>query len=141
MCRHLKEPFVRTPLIRRLTALAAVVAAFVLVVPGSAVAASANITGTTTSSNWVVYSTVRTVSPEWSGTVSLSAHQLLGGTNVSLRLRTPADGPLAGPQHWSFEELHVRKNIVTGLATGVQFQIGACCYSGGSSTWGGYLRW
>jgi hypothetical protein len=120
--------------------IAGAVAAVVLA-PGSAAAASADIQGFSDSGSWVFYLNTRTVTTQYNGDVSIAVNQMLGSFEVSLRLRTPSNGSLSQQRHWFFEtDRFVRKSFGT-FGTGTQFNMSACCYSGGSTTWSGNLRW
>jgi hypothetical protein len=129
-----------TPLryVRRWSVLVAILATVTILVPGTASAASANISGTTNSTNWVCYSTRRTVTTEFGRTVSLAANNLLGLV-LSARLNNTNCAQIFTARSRVQEEIGIRKNFGT-LNPGQVFQMGACCYSG-DSVWGGNLRW
>jgi hypothetical protein len=57
-----------------------------------------------------------------------------------VRLRDADGSPFSTAQWWLWEETGVRKNFVSGIDSGKEFRMSACCYSGGSNTWGGNLR-
>ena len=118
----------------------ALITALTLVTPGTAVAASAGISGSTTSGTWVCYDTTRTKTSEWEGRISLAATTLLG-SSLSLRLRNDDCTAFTTSKTWIQSEINVRKNFTTGIAAGKKFNMGACCYTGAGSHWGGNLRW
>lgn len=121
----------------RWAALLATVTAFALLTPGTAVAAAENISGSTSSSNWVLSNTVRrTTSSETN--VSGAAQVLLnGGIFLSLRLHHGNGQQWTTAQHWSFEDLHVRKVFANNVADNFPFRVAACCVTTGATpqTW------
>lgn len=117
----------------------ALITAIALTTP--AVAASANISGTTSSASWVNYTQDRTSTLS---TISFTPSNLLhqGGPvyNLNLRLNNTNNTPLSSSQSWTN---YSNKNIMTGLATGTKFRMAACCYSAatGDHVWAGKLTY
>lgn len=126
--------------IRGLAVVLATCATLLAVAASPVSAASGNISGTTNSSSFVCYSTIRSVTTEWGGTVSFAPNNLLG-VSLSVRLNDSNCGALSTARHWVQEEQGLRKNLLTGLSQGAQFRMGACCVAPQDSTWGGNLRW
>ena len=81
------------------------------------------------------------MSNDFNGDVSFAANQMLGSFSLSLRLRTPSNGPLSQSQHWFFENDRFARKGFGRFGIGTEFNMSACCYGGGSQTWTGNLRW
>ena len=98
------------------------------------------ISGTTTKTTWQNYSTKRTAT---SAGVSFNPSNLLyqGGSAqfLGLKLINPEGGRISNPTYWY--STGNRKSIISGLATGTEFRLSACCYSttGKDSYWAGSL--
>lgn len=115
------------------------VAALVLVAtPAPAQATTTSIEGWVYTSTWTHYSTTRSTT----GTVKFTPSNLLyqaGPVSVlNLRLRRTNGTWLSNSVQW---QNYSQKTIISGVSSGTQFRISACCYSstGGDPYWAGSL--
>lgn len=98
-------------------------------VPASAT--TITLSGTVGSTGWTFYTTVRATQQNF---VAFTPDDLLDRPSgadtgiLSLKLRNGAGtADLSGPQTWTELDM-ASKTLVSGLATGTQFRMAACCY-------------
>ena len=136
MKKHLRNSF------------AIVAFASMLIVTGgtTANAASANITGTTTMTGWVIYPTVRTTTGL--GQISLTPNNLFKqNSSGSLSLLTACVVDDQSPISWSSSQKTwdqtnlARQTFISGIAANSKFRMSAAGYvpSSNDTTWGGVL--
>jgi hypothetical protein len=109
-------------------------------------ATSANITGTTTTTGWVIYPTVRTTTGL--GRISLTPNNLFKqNSSGSLSLLTARVVDDQSPVTWSsnaktWDQTNLaRQTFVSGIAANSKFRMSATGYvpSSNDTTWGGVL--
>jgi hypothetical protein len=125
-----------------------IVFASLLIVTGGATAnaASANITGTTSMTGWVIYPTVRTTTGL--GRISLTPNNLFKqNSSGSLSLLTARVVDDQSPVTWSsnaktWDQTNLaRQTFISGIASNSMFRMSATGYvpSSNDTTWGGVL--
>lgn len=125
---------------------AAILAASIMLIPTAATAATTHINGSQSTVGWTVYPTVRSTTFTYVAfTPTDMFRQTAPGSPMliqllRLRLHDSAGNVLSTQTQWASGDSG-KKTIMSGLATGANFRIGADGYSttGIDPTWAGWL--